>query len=113
MPGADARQAKRSMARLMLLDCRRANLRHVDLTGSDFRLSDFGEADLGDATFADTVLGGTSLRGSKGLDSCRHLSPSTIDFRRLGRSGPLPPVFLRGCGLPDRIIASLPALLAA
>jgi hypothetical protein len=36
---------------------------------------------------------------------------STIDHRTLARSGPLPLVFLRGCGLPETLIDYLPSLL--
>src|SRR6202035_3144656 len=37
---------------------------------------------------------------------------STIDHRTLQKSGPLPFSFLRGVGLPDRLIDYLPSLLA-
>jgi hypothetical protein len=39
------------------------------------------------------------------------LGPSILDHRTLARSGPLPRVFLRGCGLPDALIDYLPSLL--
>jgi TIR domain len=45
------------------------------------------------------------------LDSCDHIGPSTIDHRTFARSGPLPPVFLRGVGVPERLIEYLPSLL--
>src|SRR3954452_7113068 len=41
---------------------------------------------------------------AKGLDQCRHFGPSIIDHQTLQKSGPLPPVFLRGVGLPDNLI---------
>ncbi len=47
----------------------------------------------------------------KGGEACRHSGPSTIDFRTLARSWPLPPAFLRGVGLPDNVIKSLTSLL--
>ena len=40
-----------------------------------------------------------------------HEGPSIIDHRTLQRSGRLPLAFLRGCGLPDRLIDYLPSLL--
>ena len=48
---------------------------------------------------------------AKGLETCRHHGPSTIDHRTLQRSGPLPLAFLRGVGLPDNLIDYLPSLL--
>jgi TIR domain len=36
--------------------------------------------------------------------------PSILDHRTLAQSGPLPLAFLRGCGLPDPLIDSLPSL---
>ena len=48
---------------------------------------------------------------AKGLETCRHIGPSTIDHRTLQRSGPLPLAFLRGVGLPDNLIDYLPSLL--
>ena len=49
---------------------------------------------------------------AKGLETCRHYGPSTIDLRTLQRSGPLPEVFLRGCGLPEDFITYLPSFLS-
>jgi hypothetical protein len=45
------------------------------------------------------------------LDTLYHRGPSIIDNRTLLQSGPLPLAFLRGCGLPDRLIDYLPSLL--
>jgi hypothetical protein len=39
------------------------------------------------------------------------MGPSVIDFATLETSGPLPVAFLRGVGLPDRLIEYLPSLL--
>jgi hypothetical protein len=68
--------------------------------------------------FNHAILGKTSfsnvdLSESIGLDSCTHRQPSIVDHTTLTRSGPLPLQFLRGCGLPERLIDYLPSLLAA
>jgi uncharacterized protein YjbI with pentapeptide repeats len=111
MRHAEGRGAILSMAKLTLLDGRSANFCGADFTGSDLRLADLSQANLSDAIFGDSIFGGTSFRNVEGLHSCAHISPSTIDLRTLARSGPLPSSFLRGCGLPDRIIDYLPSLL--
>jgi hypothetical protein len=44
------------------------------------------------------------------LEACTHLGPSIIDHRTLEKSSPLPLSFLRGVGLPDRLIEYLPSI---
>ena len=102
-----------------------ADLRHADLTSSDLSSADLTSsiligtnlmgasltgADFTGAYFGRTILGFTDLKTCKGLESCRHASPSSIDFDTLQRSGPLPLSFLRGVGLSDRLIEYLPSL---
>jgi hypothetical protein len=104
----------------------RANLANANLTGANLsgaNLSaavlnntslmgvDLTGADLTDAQLVATTFGFTNFAGVKGLDQCRHASPSVIDFQTLKASGPLPISFLRGVGLPDRLIDYLPSLL--
>src|SRR5262249_18775934 len=69
-----------------------------------------------DKLFCVSLLGETFLTNvdlSKviGLDTCRHLGPSSIDHRTLEKSPNLPLAFLRGVGLPDGLIDYLPSLL--
>jgi hypothetical protein len=111
MRNADVRGASLSMARLMLLDCRGANLCGVDFSGADLRMADLSNADLSNVQFGGNIFGGTKFRSASGLLSCVHMMPSTIDLHTVALSGPLPASFLRGCGLPDRIIDYLPSLL--
>ena len=59
----------------------------------------------------ETIFADLDLSSCKGLESCRHSGPCTIDHRTLQRSGPLPLPFLRGVGLPDNLIDHLPSLL--
>ena len=59
----------------------------------------------------ETIFADLDLSSCKGLESCRHSGPCTIDHRTLQRSGPLPLAFLRGVGLPDNLIDYLPSLL--
>lgn len=89
--GADLRGADLRGAYLFGADLRRANLRKVDL----------GEAHLREAHLYETNFTNTNLTGARGLAECRHHGPSNIDHRTLAKSGPLPLVFLQGCGLSD------------
>ncbi len=93
-----------------------ADLSRADLSGTNLKLTilrgaDLRGADLTEAHVYETVFGNTNLSGIKGLDTCHHSQPSTLDHRTLALSGPLPLAFLRGCGLPDPLIDYLPSLL--
>jgi uncharacterized protein YjbI with pentapeptide repeats len=105
--GADLRGANLGWANLRWADLPGANLRKAVLFGADLR-----GADLSGAVLLETVLGATNLSGAKGLTECKHVGPSILDHRTLELSGPLPEVFLRGCGLPDNLIDYLPSLLS-
>jgi hypothetical protein len=122
LSGADLREADLIRARLRRAvlreaDLRRAHLAEAVLRGADLSRADLSGADLGGAVLSDahcafTVFGNVDLSGVKGLDSIRHRSPSTVGVDTLIRSrGRIPEAFLRGCGVPDTLIAYLPSIL--
>jgi hypothetical protein len=90
----------------------RANLIGADLALASLSGADLTSANLSEVRLSETTFGNTDLTDVVGLDSCIHHRPSTIDYRTLAKSWPLPEVFLRGCGLPDTLIAYLPSLLS-
>lgn len=103
-------------ARLILTDCNGAQFREAKLRGANLRWTNFNGADLNGADFSrvllnEAIFSNTSLKNVKGLTSCRHTGPSSIDYHTLQQSGKLPLAFLRGCGLPDSFIDYLPSLL--
>jgi len=113
--GANLYGADLSWADLSGVNFGAANLHEANLSGAVLRLANLGGADLSGANFADsllleTVFANTNLTSARGLDSCSHLRPSTIDHRTLSKSGELPPAFLRGVGLPDLLINLIPVL---
>jgi hypothetical protein len=69
-----------------------ANLRGANLTG---------------ANLYETVFSDTNLTGAMGLDACQYSGPCTGDHRTLLGYEPLPIAFLRGCGLPEPLIAAI------
>src|SRR5215831_16903890 len=87
-------------------DLGRANLSYANLSEADL----IG-ADLTDAILRQTVFENVTLTRVKGLDHCEHSGPSALDFQTLQKSGPLPAEFLRGVGLPERLIEHLSSLL--
>lgn len=82
-----------------------ADLRNADLTGVNLCGTNLTDTRLRNANFSDALAGGTvfadvDLREVKGLETLRHMSPSTLGTDTLSRSrGALPEAFLRGCGL--------------
>jgi uncharacterized protein YjbI with pentapeptide repeats len=88
-----------------------ATLSGAILDFANFTTADLSGADLSEASLCGTVFGDTNLTAVRGLETCDHHAPSTLDLRTLAKSGPLPLAFLRGCGLPDALINYLPSLL--
>jgi hypothetical protein len=110
--GADLRRADLSDADLRGADLRGADLRGADLRGADLRGAVLRGADLSEARCQDTVFGNVDLSEVKGLESIEHEGPSTVGVDTLVRSrGRIPEVFLRGCGVPEALIAYLPSIL--
>src|SRR5258708_7819975 len=103
---ADLSEANLSGANISEADLSGAHLSRAYLSGADL-----SGADLSQAHLSATILGDSNLTEAKGLDTCVHHGPRTLDHRTFARSGQLPISFLRGCGLPDTLIEYLPSLL--
>jgi len=114
LSGADLREANLRESYLTWADLSEANLSGAvvrsavlndaclvwtNLTGTDLSKSTFESAHFFEATLANT-----DLTDAIGLGSSIHHGPSTLDHRTVLRSGKLPVVFIRGCGLPDFLI---------
>ena len=122
--GVDLAGAKLNEADLSGADLRVANLRRADLRKADLRMANLwmanlsgvnlSGADLALARCLGTVFADVDPSEVKGLDSVRHDGPSTIGIDTLIRSqGKIPEAFLRGCGVPDTLIAYLPSLVGS
>jgi TIR domain/Pentapeptide repeats (8 copies) len=110
LTGANLRAAHLVSANLEQTNLREANLTHANLTGANLTGANLTTADLSEVRFYETIFGDTNLTAVRGLETCVHDGPSTIDHRTLAKSWPLPLTFLRGCGLPDALIDYLPSL---
>jgi uncharacterized protein YjbI with pentapeptide repeats len=88
-----------------------AYLRGADLTGVNFTGATLAGANLIQGRLFETVFSNTDLTAVRGLETCQHNGPSTLDHRTLAKSGSLPLAFRRGCGLPEALIEYLPSLL--
>ncbi len=131
LAGADLSGADLSGANLIGADLSGANLSRANLNRADLRGADLSGADLRKASIIRTTLRETGLRGAdlseaevgwgifgnidlsetQGLDTVRHLGPSTIGTDTLYRSqGKIPRIFLQGAGVPDNLIAYVDSL---
>ncbi len=96
---ADLSGANLNAACLLRADLGGANLTQADLTGALIGYTTFGDNDLSQVT---------------GLDTVRHLGPSTIGIDTIYRSkGKIPEAFLRGAGVPDNFIEYMHSLTGA
>jgi hypothetical protein len=110
---ANLRAAHLGGADLSGADLSRASLRKATLNGANLSRADLRGADFSNATFGLTVLGNVDLSQTQGLETVTHASPSTLGVDTLFLSGGnIPEVFLRGCGLPESMIALAKSLVA-
>ena len=109
------RSANLSFSNLSGSDLRDANLRHADLSrtqlhGARLHRAYISNTHLDETSFDrailyETVFANVSLSTAKHLATCIHRGPSVLDHRTIVKSIGLPLEFLRGCGLPDYLIA--------
>ncbi len=116
---ADLRAADLNTAHLNRADLSRVGLSGVDLGTADLFRANFANSDIGNANFQNALLGYTILAGidlstARGLETVRHVAPSSIGVDTLFKSsGNIPEAFLRGCGVPEILIESLSKLVGA
>ena len=114
LSGADLSGASLFAANLFGAEFSGADLKGANLYGAHVELTILAAADLGGATCGETVFVDVDLSSVKGLETVRHVAPSSIGVDTLYRSkGKIPETFLRGCGVPETLIVQLPSLLAA
>lgn len=93
-------------------DLSRAHLSWANLAGAYLRRVKLDGSDLSDAACLATTFAETDLSQAGGLETVRHYGPSTVGVGTLYKSkGRIAEAFLRGCGVPDRLIEQLPILV--
>ena len=91
-----------------------ANLTEANLRGTDFTGANLAEANLSRAYCEETIFVNVDLSEARGLDSISHFGPSSIGIDSIFHStGKIPTAFLRGCGVPESLINSLPQILSS
>jgi hypothetical protein len=117
LDGTSFAQADLFKARLTRVNLSRANLTGADLAAASLigaRMTDLALAGaiFSETEMAGTVFGDVDLSTVRGLDTVRHLGPSTMGIDTLYRSqGHIPEVFLRGAGVPEDLITYVKSLV--
>lgn len=96
LTGAKLIAIKLERANVVAVDFEDANLERANLEGANLT-----RANLPEAWLNETILNNVDLSTTKGLNDCRHMGPSGIDYRTIARSKNVPISFWRGCGLSD------------
>jgi uncharacterized protein YjbI with pentapeptide repeats len=99
--GATLAGADLTIADLEVADLTRAILTKGNLCGTILLGANLSEADLSEVILSETFFSNTNLTNVRGIETCVHRAPSTLDHRTLAKSVRLPLAFLRGCGLSD------------
>ena len=111
LSGANLNEADLSGANLSGAHLIGADLIGSYLGGADLSGTDLGGANLERITVGWSRFGDVDLSVVKGLDTVEHLGPSTVGIDTIYESkGKVPEVFLRGCGIPDQMIAFIASL---
>lgn len=132
LSGADARDSKFRGANLSGVDISRAIFDGADLSGATLDGATIRDCSLDNANLTDVHIGrvaydyeglgflapgytcftNVDLSNVKGLDSIRHYGGSSLGIDVLLKSGgKLSDGFLRGCGIPERLIFNLRSLM--
>jgi hypothetical protein len=109
LKGANLSEADLQSAKLTWTDLSGANLRGTWLQFAEITCTNLRGADLNGAYLFNTMLNSLDLKETIGLEHCEHIGPSIIDLNTLLTS-PLPTSFLRGCGVPEKVIEYLPSM---
>jgi TIR domain/Pentapeptide repeats (8 copies) len=110
--GATLRGANLYDAILVNANLRGANLSGATLVNVNLRDATSGNTDLSEATLAYTTFVAVDLSTVKGLETVKHIGPSSIGIDTIYRSqGNISEAFLKGAGIPDSFIDYMRSLV--
>jgi uncharacterized protein YjbI with pentapeptide repeats len=113
LTGANLREADLLRANLGGAHLNQANLTSAFLGGANLSGASLDGATIEHAQVGNTTFGDTDLHAVEGLETVRHVAPSTIGIDTIYRSnGNIPEVFLRGAGVPEDFIVYVRSLAA-
>jgi uncharacterized protein YjbI with pentapeptide repeats len=111
LSGADLTGACLEHAKPFVATMKGAKLNNADLRGTLFHFTDLEDSDLSGATVGMTVFAGLGLKNVKGLETLKHVAPSTIGIKDILLSSGIPETFLVGMGIPKEVAGYLKSLV--
>lgn len=106
--GIDLSQLLLGGADLRDTDLQQASLQDTDLRFADLSRANLAHADLSRAHVGWTMFGNVDLSKATGLETVRHMGPSTIGIDTLYSSqGQIPTPFLIGAGVPETLLPAI------
>ncbi len=100
-----------STTRFIGTDLSCANLSNTKIFHAHFIDTDLTGTDFSNAWIKETAFSNVDLSQAKGLDSVKMIGPSSLGIDSIYRSsGQIPTGFLRGCGVPEEFIHTIPML---
>jgi len=111
LEGADFSETGLSAGNFYGTNLKETNFKKADLRHAIFNNANLTRANLESAYLLGTIFGNTNLSDTKNIDLCRHLGPSILDYLTIEKSGPLPEIFVSGCGLPENFIETISPLI--
>lgn len=113
LSGSNLEEARLVGAYLRGTNLSGANMTNADLNGACFISAKLTECDFSGSILAFSTFVNTDLRGIKGIEKINHHGPSSIGIDTLYMSkGDIPELFLRGCGVPGKMIEYAHSLTA-
>jgi uncharacterized protein YjbI with pentapeptide repeats len=114
LAGANLKEADLRDTRMIHTDLNGADLGEADLCGCRLEQAYLDATDLNGARLGGSTLAKLDLSAVKNLETVVHFAPSTVGVDTLCLSrGKIPKAFLRGCGVPDELIAASVSLARA
>lgn len=99
-------------ANLSKADLHGAYLSNADLSGAILNGVNLFKTDFKNSTVGYTTIASVDLSTATELETVRHIGPSAIGIDAIYRSkGEIPEVFLRGAGVPERLITYVRSLV--
>lgn len=112
LTGTDLTGADLIGANLSAATLREANLSMAQLTGVQLSGANLTRTNFGGAWMAYALLGNVDLSVADGLEKVHHHGPSTVGVDTIYRShDKIPEVFLRGAGVPQKLIDYISSLV--
>ena len=101
-----------NQANLYITNLTNATLKETNLVGTVFTQTTLKKSNFENAICGNTTFANLDLSEVRNLDKVRHSGPSTVGIDTLYKSGGnIPEIFLRGCGVPDNMIAYAKSLV--